>query len=310
MSVMIVISLPLSGILGSAHHHDGFQYLYTGASSIDLINFGGNFSLELLRFGKSWQETLRNVKLKSLVVLVGAGGLVLYLLRRSRPPSSSWPGQGLLAWLLAEEVVEDAATFYSHHYNLNSYYFGPELGQVQPPSPSSDSEDLSLNSLSSKSSPVRFLRAPLYDLSPGGLASILQHYRTPAVSSSVRSCRRCERGTCRLRRHQVHPASSSSSSSCYSGSPGLRVKTSTPDTESELVLQRTVATNRLTFRNFVPGHDLRMRGDGCEGESYILSRDNSISSFAGEFHHYHQSVMSLSSPLTSFQIFPSPAVTA
>ena len=75
----------------------------------------------------------------------------------------------------------------------------------------------------------------------------------------------------------------SSSSSCYSGSPALRVKTSTPDAESDLVLQRTVATNRLTFRNFVPGQDLRMRGDGCEGESYILSRDTSLSSFAGEF---------------------------
>ena len=59
---MIIISL--SGLVGSSHHHDGFQYLYTGTSSIDLINFGGNFSLELLRFGKSWQETLRNVKLK------------------------------------------------------------------------------------------------------------------------------------------------------------------------------------------------------------------------------------------------------
>ena len=96
---MIIISL--SGVLGSPHHHDGFQYLYSGASSIDLINFGGNFSLELLRFGQSWQETIRNVKLRSLVVVLGAGGLVLYLLRRSRPPSSSsssppsaWPGQG------------------------------------------------------------------------------------------------------------------------------------------------------------------------------------------------------------------------
>ena len=111
---MIIISL--SGLLGSPHHHDGFQYLYTGASGIDLINFGGNFSLELLRFGQSWQETLRNVKLKSLVVLVGTGGVLLYLLRRSRP------GQGLLAWLLAEELVEDPRTFYSHQHNLNSYY--------------------------------------------------------------------------------------------------------------------------------------------------------------------------------------------
>ena len=188
----------------------------------------------------------------------------------------------MLAWLTTEELVEDAATFYSHHYNLTSHYFGPELGELQPPSPASDSEDLSLNSLSSKSSPVRFLRAPLYDLSPGGLASILQHYRTPASQASVKSCRRCERGTCRLRRHQTQPASSSSSSSCYSGSPALRIKTSTPDTEAELVLQRAVASNRLTFRNFVPGQDLRMRGDGCEMESYILSRDTSLSSFAGK----------------------------
>ena len=65
--------ISLSGVLDSARHQDGFQYLYTGASSIDLINFGGNLSLELLRLGHSWQETLRGVKLKSLVVLLGAG---------------------------------------------------------------------------------------------------------------------------------------------------------------------------------------------------------------------------------------------
>ena len=284
--------ISLSGVLDSARHQDGFQYLYTGASSIDLINFGGNLSLELLRLGHSWQETLRGVKLKSLVVLLGAGGVILYLIRRSRPPAS-WPGQGqsqvtlstqthvslisgFLDWLLAEELVEDPASFYDHH-QLSSYYFGPELGQAQA-ALSSDSEDLSLNSLSNKSSPVKFLRAPLYDLSPVGLASILQQYKTPAVTG----CRKCARGSCRLRRHQQPPGSSSSSSSCYSGSPALRVKTSTPDTEAELVLQRAVASNRLTFRNFVPGQDLRMRGDGCEMESYILSRDTSLSSFAGK----------------------------
>ena len=183
---------------------------------------------------------------------------------------------GFLDWLLAEELVEDPASFYDHH-QLSSYYFGPELGHAQA-ALSSDSEDLSLNSLSNKSSPVKFLRAPLYDLSPVGLASILQQYKTPAVTG----CRKCARGSCRLRRHQQPPGSSSSSSSCYSGSPALRVKTSTPDTEAELVLQRAVASNRLTFRNFVPGQDLRMRGDGCEMESYILSRDTSLSSFAGK----------------------------
>ena len=184
---------------------------------------------------------------------------------------------GFLDWLLAEELVEDPTSFYDYH-QLSSYYFGPEMGLAQ--TSSSDSEDLSLNSLSNKSSPVKFLRAPLYDLSPVGLSSILQHYKTPG-GGGVAGCRRCARGSCRLKRHQ-QPPGSSSSSSCYSGSPALRVKTSTPDTEADLVLQRTVASNRLTFRNFVPGQDLRIRGDGCEGESYILSRDTSLSSFAGK----------------------------
>ena len=82
----------LVGVLDSGHQ-DGFQYLYTGSSTLDLINFGGNLSLELFRLGHTWQETLRKVKLRSLVVLLGAGGVILYLIRRSRP-RTSWPGQG------------------------------------------------------------------------------------------------------------------------------------------------------------------------------------------------------------------------
>ena len=83
----------LSGALDT-RHYDGFQYLYTGASSIDLINFGGNISLELMRLSHSWQETVRGVRLKSLVVLLGAGGVILYLLRRSRQSPDPWPWQG------------------------------------------------------------------------------------------------------------------------------------------------------------------------------------------------------------------------
>ena len=37
----------------------------------------------------------------------------------------------------------------------------------------------------------------------------------------------------------------------------------------------------MTFRHFVPGHDIRMRGDGCDTDiSLGLSRDTSLSSLA------------------------------
>jgi len=291
---------------------DCFHYIYTGAASFDLLNFSGNISLECLRFGTDWLNTLRNVRLKSLIILMGAGGAVLYFMRRSRPPASNvgagsepwnetrWPGQGLFEWLFSEELVEDPSLYDS--YSLHSYYFGPDLAQLRDidhrgqassnDAEDEDSDDVSLNSLSNKSSPVKFLKKPLFDLSYDGSTARFRNVRTPLHEQEYDSpspvqishpCPNCVKGSCRLKRHQFPPGSSASSS-CYSGSPIFRIKTSTPDQpEDDQILQRTVAYNRLTFRHYLPGQDIRMRGDGCEEDSSIslgISRDTSVSSLA------------------------------
>ena len=260
--------------------------------------------------------------------------------RQARPPHppaatsarneilSRWRrlGHGLWDWLFSEELIEDPSSFYDS-YNLHGYYFGPDMSHypedsLDPSDPhvssndaedeDSDGDDLSLNSLSNKSSPVKFLKKPLFDLSRDGTTA---RFHTPLFSDSRHGlgededslvsplsvphpCPNCVKGTCRLKRHYRHlpvPANNSStSSSCYSGSPIYRykVKTSTPDLAPDSLdadstaVQRAVAFNRLTFRHHGPGRDLRMRGDGAEDEASLasaglgLSRDCSLSSLA------------------------------
>ena len=207
--------------------------------------------------------------------------------------------------------MEDPASFYDS-YGLHSYYFGPNntlyLGDVNTQDDSNDAEDeaededLSLNSLSNPSSPVKFLKKPIFDLNSSfgprrGLTPVYHDmsghtpvYRdiSPSPVPGCHPCPNCVKGTCRLKRHQLGNVSSTSSS-CYSGSPIFRVKTSTPEQQGEddQILQRTVAYNRLTFRHHAPGHDIRMRGDGCDddisghyGHVFGLSRDTSLSSLA------------------------------
>ena len=289
-----------------------FHYIYSGVSILDIINFGSNFSLECFKHGA---QTLRDAKLKSVLLVLGAGGAVLYYYRKLKPVSPGhdtgrsgevmvhqWPGQSIWEWLFAEELVQDPSLFYDSH-NLSSYYFGPEpdlyqRGVVQlheyPGSShdadAEDSDDYSLNCVSLYPSPVKFLRRPLsantrakYTQTP--VTSHLIHDESQSPVQISHPCPNCVKGTCRLKRHQLPlPGTSSSSSSCYSGSPLYRIKTSTPEqTEEELTLQRTMNYNKLLRRHYQLGLDPRMSGDGCEEDqsvSYGMSRDASMSSLA------------------------------
>jgi hypothetical protein len=254
--------------------------VFHDTASIDILNFAGNVSLEICKFGHEWATQLNKAKVSGWIVLVGAGGVILYLWRKSLKNSSDTPprsprlsARSFMKWLLDEELLEDG---YDDTSNVHGYYFGPSLSESNGQYSSNDadeendSDDLSLNSLSAKSSPCKFLKKPLFDLSFKGNTARFKNLVTCTNTENstwiTNPCPKCEKGTCRLKKHQL-PKNPSNSSSCYSDSPILALKSSTPDIlsgEEDQILQRTVASNKLTYRYYRPGVDLRMQGDGSD----------------------------------------------
>jgi len=249
--------------------------VFHGTASVDILNFAGNVSLEICKFGHGWATHLNKVKYSGWVVLIGTGGAILYLWRKSLRNSNETPprsprlsARSFMKWLLDEELLEDGTDDTS---DVHGYYFGPSLSDNHQGQYSSndadeenDSDDLSLNSLSAKSSPCKFLKKPLLDLSFKGNSARFKNITDNPMWIS-NPCPKCEKGTCRLKKHQL-PKNPSNTSSCYSESPKNQF-TSTPDllsSEEDQILQRTVASNKLTYRYYRPGVDLRMQGDGSD----------------------------------------------
>jgi len=250
---------------------------YHGSTETDIVNFAGNLSLEICKIGQEWSFLLKRAKYSSLVLLLGAGGVVVYLLRsggkgqpppkkRDRQPRYQQP-KSFWSWLFEEELVED---FTSDHYFLHSHYFGPSLsipenlktatespGEPRFDLPNLIHEDVSLNSLSQKTSPKKFLKRPLYDVRQRGKTGL---YLERAVSNHAHisnPCPKCVKGTCRLKKHQQQQQSSSSSSTSYSGSPQSRTS-SLPATSTPGELEDVdPALLQIFFRQ-------RMDGDGSD----------------------------------------------
>jgi len=260
--------------------------VFHDTASLDILNFAGNVSLDICKLGHEWTSYLNKAKYSGWIVLVGAGGVIFYLWRKSLKNSSGSPprsprlsARSFMKWLLDEELVEDVSDDPS---NVHGYYFGPSLNDFHGQYSSNDadeetdSDDLSLNSLSAKSSPCKFLKKPLYDLGFKGNTARFKNLVNNTKYENTwipNPCPKCEKGTCRLKKHQL-PKNPSNSSSCYSESPIFALKTSTPDLlsgEEDQILQRTVASNKLTYRYYRPGVDLRMQGDGSDQVDEVSS---------------------------------------
>jgi len=263
--------------------------IYHDTTSVDLINFAGNLSFELCKFGEEWLNIFNRAKYSSLLLLFGAGGAYLLLSWKSKGRFSSSPSsrpnffdRSFLKWLLGEELVEGEDGDIDH---VHGYYFGPSLsvndnlGSPNDADEEMDSDNLSLNSLSAPSSPYKFFQRPLSKANNQmmkNLFSVRQKILNP--------CPKCEKGICRLKKHQRRK-NYSSSSSCYSDSPKAQRRTSSIDilkSDNDKILQRTVAFNTLTHRFYRPGLDLRMRGDGSEETNVLLSnKDTRANNYDG-----------------------------
>ena len=60
-------------------HHG---YVFHGTAGVDIINFAGNMSFEICKFGHGWSTLLNKAKYSSCVFLLGAGA-IFYLWRTS-----------------------------------------------------------------------------------------------------------------------------------------------------------------------------------------------------------------------------------
>ena len=272
--------------LPSAHscsHH--------GNAETNIINIAGDIGVEISRLSSEWNCLLRKTRYPGLVLLLGAGGLVVYLVfqgRRQRSPGSRrrtprYQPKSFWSWLFDEELVEDLS---KDSYYLHSHYFGPSTStpEAQPSLGGGSSneadieseEDVSLNSLSLEASPRRLLKRPLFDIRARGRT---QHFLEKNVQIT-NPCPRCVKGTCRLKKHQIYQNSSSGSSSTYSGSPKNQTntqKTSTPEIEED----RSICRVNLSLPGFFhPGRDERKDGDGSD-ESDPSNLADELAKFSG-----------------------------
>lgn len=266
---------------------------YHGGSETDILNFAGNLSLEICKFGQEWSFLLKRAKYSSLVLLLGAGGVVVYMLRsgKKKPPSQDrkprYQPKSFWSWLFEEELVED---FSADHYFLHSHYFGPSLSFSENLKTVADisgdrvidlpleQEDVSLNSLSMKTSPKKFLKRPLYDVRQRGKTyQFLERVATPAHITNP--CPKCVKGTCRLKKHHVQQHSSSSSSN-YSGSPQNRTykqSTSTPDDLEDM----NPAMLQVFFRQ-------RMDGDGSDEQDASQLTETPVGFLKAQYRPSHR----------------------
>lgn len=221
---------------------------FANTVELDLINFAGSFSFEIVKCAH-WAELLDRAKYPGLVILLGAGGVVLYFARYGQKQiTARMRDQGdmkhrVINWIFEDD--EDNEEFgHSSVFNLLQGY---SLGLLRPLVNKSlfegQSSDIGLNSITANSiSPRKFLKQPLYRKDESERSTL------PGDCSMRQPCHYLDKG--QTSKHLRDKRS------LYK----LRLKRP----EDKLIIQRPVASNRLSFKYFQPGCDLRMDGDGCE----------------------------------------------
>ena len=99
---------------------DPHSLAFHSTAHLDILNFAGNFGFEICRFGHEWTALLNKAKYGGLVLLLGAGGVVVYLLSKkswadgedygrggNEGTTSQSSSKGFVKWLFEEELVED-----------------------------------------------------------------------------------------------------------------------------------------------------------------------------------------------------------
>jgi len=188
-----------------------------------------------------------------LFILAGVGGAGIYLASYSREDNSEdqeqlWRNRFTpLMWIFEDQERSEENSNPLFSLFLRGFHLGilsPNSTTVTKPAKYSD---LSLNSLSDSQHLQKFLMQPI-------CAKELLNTKSKDKKCNQNNVTKSKRSPFNQRMKQ---------------------------SKDEMILQRVVASNRLSFKFFKPGADLRMEGDGCENPEDFC--ETTSSTFDKEF---------------------------
>ena len=182
-------------------------------------------------------EVLHRGKYGGLVILLGVGAVGLYLARYREKEAMNkdyeyWRQKlNALKWIFEDGNVNEECSDPFFSTFLKGFSFGILSPQPLEMSTPATYNELSLNSLTEKPHYQRFLKQPLK-----ASENIVHRKVTKDLSSEVEK----------------------------NINKRIPFNTRLKAAKDKLIIQRVVASNRLSFKFYKPGSDMRMEGDGSE----------------------------------------------